>query len=236
MGNMEIKSGRNEQEDVYTQVIDRHFTLKCPHCGTASGLSAISIPRYHLVKRYQPPKLGVAYQCDACHQPVFLRFQVNYDFGNYKFFLDDEYEEVERPQEDYEFQYLPGNVAADFKEALKCYSNSCFNAFAAMCRRTIQTASAEIGAEGNDKVMRQIADLKDMAHIDDETFEILKSIVIAGHDGAHPHLPSLSPERGEILNELMKDVLYQLFVRKRKIEEAAAKRQEAIQQKKTTKN
>jgi hypothetical protein len=69
-----------------------------------------------------------------------------------------------------------------------------------------------------------------MTQIDDETFEVLKTIVIAGHDGAHPHLPALTPERAEILLELMKDVLYQLFVRKSKIQEAAAKRNAHIKQ------
>ena len=73
-----------------------------------------------------------------------------------------------------------------------------------------------------------------MAEIDEETFELLKAIVLAGHDGAHPHLPALSAERAEVLLELMKDVLYQLFVRKKKIQEAAEKRKEAIEARKAT--
>ena len=103
-----------------------------------------------------------------------------------------------------------------------------------MSRRTIQSASAELGAEGKDKVLNQIEDLKTMAEIDEETFKLLKAIVLAGHDGAHPHLPALSPERAEVLLELMKDVLYQLFVRKKKIQEAADKRKESIEAKKVS--
>jgi hypothetical protein len=71
-----------------------------------------------------------------------------------------------------------------------------------------------------------------MAEIDEDAFQILKTIVIAGHDGAHPHLPALSPERAGVLLELMKDVLYQLFVRRKKIQEADEKRKKVIQQKK----
>jgi hypothetical protein len=74
--------------------------------------------------------------------------------------------------------------------------------------------------------------LKSTGTVDDQTFDVLKIIVIAGHDGAHPHLPALSPDRAEILLELMKDVLYQLFLRRAKLEEAAAKRNAAIAAKK----
>lgn len=220
-------------KDSEQELVDRHFRVKCPHCATVSGLSAISMPDYSLLRRYQPKTAGIAYQCDACRNTVFLRFTVRYDFSNHRVYFDDSYTEVERPREDYEFNYLPAEVASDFREALTCYSQACFNAFAAMCRRTIQTASAELGAEGNDKVLRQIEDLRAMSQIDDETLGVLKSIVIAGHDGAHPNLPSLLSSRAEILLELMKDVLYQLFVRKKKIQEAAVKRNEVITQKKT---
>ncbi len=211
------------------QVVDRHFAVKCPHCAALSGLSAISIPQYGLLHRYQPKSVGVAYQCDACKDTVFLRFQVRYDLGNNSVHIDEDYEEVERPSEGYEFIHLPEAVREDFREALACYSGSCFNAFAAMCRRTVQSASAELGAKGTAKVQKQVEDLKEMAEIDDETYEVLRVVVLAGHDGAHPHLPALSRERAEILLELMKDVLYQLFVRKAKMQEAAAKRTKAIE-------
>jgi hypothetical protein len=63
-----------------------------------------------------------------------------------------------------------------------------------------------------------------MAEIDDETYELLKQIIVHGHDGAHPHLPALSVERAAVLLELMKDVLYQLYVRRAKLQEAMAAR------------
>lgn len=216
----------------YRSITDKHFTVKCPHCGVPSGLSAISIPQWELLVRYKPERTGVGYRCDACSKPVFLRFAVSYDLSHNQITLQEPHEEVERPQETYEFSYLPNEVASDFREALTSYSNSCFNAFAAMCRRTIQSGCTVLGVDGKDKVLKQIEDLKTVTQVDEETFDVLKTVVIAGHDGAHPHLPILSAERAEVLLELMKDVLYQLFVRKKKIEEAAAKRAAAIQGKK----
>lgn len=211
-------------------VFDRHYSLRCPHCGVQSNISAVSIPRFEYLKRFQPQEVGIAYRCDACNSPIFLRFTVaEYNTGNNQIWISPEYKEVERPQETFEYHYLPNNVANDFREALTCYSNGCLNAFAAMCRRAVQSTSADLGAEGKDKVLNQLRDLKDMAAVDDETFDILKQVIIAGHDGAHPHLPKLSEKRAGILLELMKDVFYQLYVRAAKIREAIGSRKEDIQ-------
>jgi hypothetical protein len=85
-----------------------------------------------------------------------------------------------------------------------------------------------MGARGAERVLHQLKDLKEMAEKDDETFGILKQIVIDGHDGAHPHLPSLTDERAAVLLELMQDVLYQPYVRKGKLQEAMRLRQGSI--------
>ena len=221
---MFVDSSNNPQD-----VFDKHYALKCPHCGVQSNLSAISIPRYEFVRRFKPTKVGIVYRCDSCNAPVFLRFSVQHDFGNNRVHIGENYEEIERPLETFEFKYLPEDVSADFQEALTCYSNGAYNGFAAMCRRTVQSASVELGAQGSDKILSQIRDLKEMAQIDEDTFGVLKQIVIDGHDGAHPHLPALNPARAAVLLELMKDVLYQLYVRKGKLQESKALRQASIQ-------
>ena len=99
-----------------------------------------------------------------------------------------------------------------------------------MCRRCVQSISSELGAKGSSKVQNQLKEMKEMAEIEAETFTILEQIIIAGHDGAHPHLPELSPDRAKILLELMKDVLYQIFVRKAKIQESVELRKKQIEQ------
>jgi hypothetical protein len=221
-----IRTDNNPQD-----VFDKHYALKCPHCGVQSNVSAISLPRYEFLLRFKPSKVGIVYRCDSCNAPVFLRFSVAHDVGNARAVISEEYEEIERPQETFDFKYLPEDVAADFREALSCYSGGAYNGFAAMCRRTVQSVSSNLGAEGSDRVLTQLKDLKEMAQIDDDTFGTLKQIVIDGHDGAHPHLPRLNSGRAAVLLELMKDVLYQLFVRKGKLKEAMALRQASIQAK-----
>jgi hypothetical protein len=218
--------------DSPTEVFDRHYALKCPHCAAMSNVSAISIPRFEYLLRFQPKRVAIGYRCDACSDAVILRYTPKYDFGNNRVFLSDEYEQLERPAETFEFTYLPTEVAEAFREALTCYQHGCHNAFAAMCRRCVQSVATNLGAKGTDRVLGQLQDLKDTAEIDDDTFTVLKQIIIDGHDGAHPHLPDLTPHRTGVLLELMKDVLYQLYVRKGKLQEAMRLRSEAIEARK----
>jgi hypothetical protein len=123
------------------------------------------------------------------------------------------------PIEQFEFENLPHEIAKDFREA---------TAFVAMSRRTVLSVSTFLGAKGSDKVLDQLKELKEMAQIDDETFDLLKQVVVVGHDGSHPHLPKLSPERAVVLLELLKDVHHQLFVRKSKIQAAIELRKKSI--------
>jgi hypothetical protein len=220
---MILRSNANEQ------VMDKHFSLKCPHCQNATSITPLSPPSYSALARYKPNKIGIAYKCNSCEEPIFLKFEVfKYDIGNNYISISDEFETVETSMEGFEYDFLTGSVKDDLREALLCYSIGAYNAFAAMCRRTIQSTASELGVKGKDKVQRQITELKDMAEIDDDTFTLLKQIMIDGHDGSHPHLPSLSRERAAILLELIKDVVYQLFVRKAKVAKAAELRQQQI--------
>src|SRR5258708_4825241 len=103
-----------------------------------------------------------------------------------------------------------------------------------MCRRCIQSALMELGAEGKDRVQKQIEEVKETTGLDDETYTILLQITISGHDGAHPHLPKLSPARAAVMLELMKDVLSELFVRKAKLQEVMNLRRQDIDESKSS--
>jgi hypothetical protein len=106
-----------------------------------------SIPKAADVIETRPKHVGLVYQCDSCHAPVFLRFAT-------KSFTDDRVElyrnfvELERPKERFAFSYLPKHTEVLFREALSCYSTNNFNAFASMCRRSASSAYAALGEGG----------------------------------------------------------------------------------------
>jgi Domain of unknown function (DUF4145) len=221
---MEIRS-----DEQFQHLIDAPVNLRCPHCSTQTALIPISVPRYALIHRFRLTETGLVYRCSSCNRAVFLRYKVH-PLSN-PVILSDEFEQVTTSLEPFEMQYLAGAVLDDFREALTCYANACWNAFGAMCRRCIQSVSETLGAPGTTKVQAQLEELRNMGVTDEDTFKQLHAIMLAGHDGAHPHLPALSPARAAVLLQLMKDVLYQLFVRPAKIREAGDLRKEAITKK-----
>lgn len=216
-------------DDNYQHLVDSPVNLRCPHCSTQTALIPVAIPRFQLMHRFKLQETGLVYRCSSCNRAVFLRYKITGLDDPVR--LADEFEQITTALEPFDMQYLAGAVLDDFREALTCYANSCWNAFAAMCRRCIQSISETLGAVGTTKVQAQLEELKNMGVTDDETFNQLRAIMLSGHDGAHPHLPALSPARAAVLLQLMKDVLYQLFVRPAKIREAGELRKEAIAKK-----
>lgn len=211
-----------------TELFNASINTDCPHCGNSTNLILVAPPHFPSMQRFKPKKVGMVFLCASCLKPIFLKFIVlGYETNAVN--INNEFELVERPSIEFEFEFIPEPVVSDFKEALDCYSNSSFNAFGAMCRRTIQSSATELGAKGKSKVQNQLKEMKEMADIDDGTFDVLKQIIIDGHDGAHPHLPNLGPDRAEILLELIKDVMYQLFVRKGKLKKASELRKKQIE-------
>jgi hypothetical protein len=213
-------------DDSYQHLLDTAPSITCPHCGVRAAAVPISIPRHGLMGRFALSEVGFVNRCSACNRAIFLRYRVQHLSNPH--LLEDDFEIVNRGVEPFETQYLAGAVLDDFKEALICYAGSCWNAFAAMCRRCTQSVCESFGAEGSTKVQAQIQDLKAMGVADDETFTQLYQIMLTGHDGAHPHLPALSAARAAVLLQLMKDVLYQLYVRPAKIREASELRRQAV--------
>lgn len=214
----------------YLELVDNPITLQCPHCNTYTNVTLLSIPDYSSLLRFRPKRVGMGYMCNSCKEPIFLKFEIErYELGSFFIQINKSPTQVEFPKINFEFEFIPEPVKNDFIEALSCYSIGALNGFASMCRRTIQSSASEIGAKGKDKVQKQIIEMKELANIDDETFDIIKQIIIDGHDGAHPHLPSLTKERADIMCELIQDVIYQLYVRKGKLKTASELRHIQIQ-------
>ena len=223
---------RSNNETHY--IADKHFAIDCPNCNGHSSISVVSIPRFEFVMRYKPKRIGIVYKCDLCNEPITLIFgPLEYPSNsNGPIGIPTEgYEIRERALEDFDYEYLPTQVADSFREAARVLSVNCYNAFAAMCRRTLQVAAMEVGADGKDKIKKQISELKDMIEISAEIEEALDISMKTGHDGAHPHLPEVDEPRAEVLMSIMKDILDQLFVRKAKIEEAKKLRKKKIDEK-----
>jgi hypothetical protein len=198
---------------------ERSLALNCPHCQVYSHITAVSVPAYDELVANRPSQVGVVYRCDSCNAPIFLRFAVKMYAAN-RVELANSFVELERAREKFNFTYLPEDCEKLFREALGCYSAGHFNAFASMCRRTIQAVYADLGESGRLRLYNQLAEAREMAEIDNETFVAVKKVLFGTDADAPPSLPDVGAYEASVMLELMKDLLYQVYVRKGKLQQA----------------
>ncbi len=204
---------------------DEQVGLECPYCSVYAHMSPESIPHAGDILHHRPKHVGLVYRCDSCKAPVFLRFAV-------KEYRDDQVElyrnfiELERPKERFSFSYLPKETEVLFREALTCYSNGSFNAFASMCRRAAESAFQAMGDAGKLRAFDELMVAQDIAGIDDDSFEPIKKIIF---DGGDADVPVVNRAQAGVLLEVLKDMFYQCFVRRGKLTRAIKVRRFFVQ-------
>ena len=198
---------------------ERSLALHCPQCQVFSHITVVSAPQYSELIATRPSHVGVVYRCDACNAPIFLRFSVKMYAPN-RVELASTYVELERAREKFNFTYLPEDSEKLFREALACYSGGQFNAFASMCRRTIQAVIRDLGENGRMRIFNQLAEARELAEIDAETFATVKKVMFGSDADAWPSTPEIGAYEAGVLLELVKDVLYEAYVRKGKLQQS----------------
>ena len=198
---------------------ERSLALNCPQCQVFSHITAVSVPQYAELVASRPSHVGVVYRCDSCNAPIFLRFAVKM-YAASRVELANSFVELERAREKFNFTYLPEASEKLFREALGCYSSGHFNAFASMCRRTAQAVIHDLGENGRLRLFNQLAEARDMAEIDVDTFNTVKKVLFGSDADLYPSLPEIGAFEAGVMLELVKDMLYEAYVRKGKLQQA----------------
>jgi len=206
---------------------DEQIGLECPYCGVYAHMSPQSVPDAAQLIKDTPKHVGLVYQCDACHAPVFLRFATR-EFSEDRVHLYHSFVELERPKERFSFSYLPKHTEVLFREALACYSDNNFNAFASMCRRSAASAFGAMGEGGKLRAFEEVMVAQSIAGIDDDSFSPIKAILF--ESGGQENLPLLNRAQAGILLEILKDMFYQCFVRRGKLTRALKVRRFFVQE------
>jgi hypothetical protein len=197
----------------------KHLVLTCPHCLVVTHVTASAVPRFQELQAYRPAQIGIVFRCDACLAPIFLRFTAR-AYAPSRVELAAQFVEVERARERFDFTHLPEEIEMLFKEALACYSCGAYNAFASMCRRTAQALFAERGEAGKLKLFDLLNEVRELAALAPETFAKTRSILFGIASDPRPGTPVLESHEAGVLLEVMKDLLYQTYVRKGRLEQA----------------
>lgn len=194
------------------------IALTCPHCHVLAHLTPVSVPQFQALFIHRPAQVGIVFRCDACNAPVFLKYTVKM-YGAQRIELSPHYIELERARERFSMLYLPDHCELLFREALACYSAGHFNAFASLCRRTAQGMFQNMGNNSRLKIFDLLTEIREIAELDSESFALIKRIVF-DNDIEQYGFPALDAQSAGILLEVMKDLLYQCYVRRGKLRQA----------------
>jgi len=96
-----------------------------------------------------------------------------------------------------------------------------------MSRRTAQSLFHELGERGKLELFDTLQEIRSLAELDDDTFTDLRSVLFGTDTDPWPNFPRLDAERAGILLEVMRDLLYQTFVRKARLLQAMRLRRSA---------
>src|SRR5581483_2977429 len=196
---------------------EKTLALTCPHCQVIAHLTVSAVPNFEELQIYRPSQVGIVYRCDACHAPIFLRFTVRM-YAASRIELSPQFFEVERAREKFSFTYVPEEVELLFREALTCFSSGAFNAFASMCRRTAHAAFADLGEAGKLRIFDELNEVRAMADIDSRTFLTLRNVIFGAPSEARDDPPPLDAASAAVLLEVMKDLLYEAYIRKGRLQ------------------
>lgn len=194
-------------------------TAECPHCGTLAHLSLLACPSFTRLRTDRPARVGIVLQCDACRTPLFVRYRVR-AWHDDRVEFHPQPEEMERAPERFAYVHLPERVAAAFREALACYSAGLLHAFAVMCRATTQAIVEDLGERSRLRIFDQVAEVRTMADMDDVTFNAIRRVLFEGESAQGQPVQPLNRLQAAVLLETMKDLLYQTYVRRAKLQQA----------------
>jgi hypothetical protein len=198
---------------------DAGLALHCPHCSVLAHITPLSVPDFNALQQHKPSQVGLVYRCEACNAPIFLRFSVKLYAGS-RVELAPNFVELERPRERFNFTHLPEEAEQLLKEAFSCFSSACYNAFAAMCRRVAQSAFADLGEEGKLSLYGELANIRRLAELDDESFEAVRRVLFETDLPGRQTLPLVNAFQAGVLLEVIKDLLYQAYVRRGRLQQA----------------
>jgi hypothetical protein len=195
------------------------IALQCPHCEVLAHITPVSVPDFNVLQQHKPAQVGLVYRCEACNAPIFLRFQVKL-YGGSRVELAPNFVELERPHERFSFTYLPEDTEALLKEAFACFTAACYNAFASMCRRVAQRTFADLGEGAKLELYDELANVRRLAELDDESYEVVRKVLFDSDEPGRGNLPQIDSFHAGMLLEVLKDLLYQAYVRRGRLQQA----------------
>ncbi len=188
--------------------------IECPHCRAHAQMTVTAAPDFDALSRMQPESAGIVMHCESCHSPVFRQHRIS-RIGRRRIEFETEGQDVERRDDQLRTEYLPAAVGAYYNDAVGCYRAGLMQAFASMCRMTVQAMIAASG-ERSDSMQLQLYDQFDeiasVARMNDGVMLTAQDVLF---DTTPETIYSASLDRAgaAIILEIIKDLLHQTYIR-----------------------
>lgn len=154
--------------------------------------------------------LWAVYICDVCRNYVYCKSSVTSRivFERYPF-----------AESHVSIDGVPNKILDDYKEAAKCHAAMAHKGCVAMCRRTLQNAAIDKGAEEKDRIIDQLKHLKDEQILLPELYSLATRIRLVGKKGAHPRklLDKVEEKEAKEMLDFTAEVLNYLYTIKHRI-------------------
>ncbi|HJP04425.1 MAG: hypothetical protein CL799_03955 [Chromatiales bacterium] len=116
--------------------------------------------------------------------------------------------------DNFQFSYLPEQVATYFKDALGCFHDDHRHAFAAMCRLTVQATINDLGDSARLKLFDIVKEIAEIAEVDDRTYRAVHDILFDADSSSLYQAGTIDRETAAVLLETVKDILHQCYIRR----------------------
>ena len=163
---------------------EQQFTLNgdCPHCLRPTVFMQVTSTHSEPSQQYGCYYWIAGMQCQGCMQHILAITEWDQSKLNYY-----EHYPIGQPNDELPDE-IPANIAADFKEALRCRWVDALNATVEMCRRAIEGSCIDkLGTEAKKyKDIKEMIDaLADKGVITNTLKEVAHKIRLGGNRGAH---------------------------------------------------
>ncbi len=89
-----------------------------------------------------------------------------------------------------------------------------------MCRRVAQGVFTDLGEDGKLALYDELANIRRLVELDDESFATVKRVLFDVDAPGRATLPVIDAFQAGVLLEIVKDLLYQAYVRRGRLQQA----------------
>lgn len=180
-------------------------TMNCPYCHIKTSITARGIPGADESGRFIPAR------CEDNHGYFWSLGECNSCTG-IVMFCETKGWVFPTPFPTPTASEIPKDIRRDLDEAKQCMSVDSLRATVVMCRRALQMACIDKGANAGDNLVAQINQLKANSVITADLHEWATVVRWVGNDGAHPGGAEVDKEDAENMLDLTEQFLHVLYV------------------------